>query len=79
LLCWGAAAYKLKHREHCIGWGAGLCKARLKLVVQNRRFCLLTDKGAAPNLASAVMGACLRRLRPDWLASFGYSPRHHNL
>jgi hypothetical protein len=74
LLTWGAAAYKLKHREHWIGWGAGLRKSRLKLVVQNRRFCLLTAKGAAPNLASSVMGACLRRLRADWHASFGYMP-----
>ena len=44
LLTWGAAAYKLKHREHWIGWGAGLRKSRLKLVVQNRRFCLLRQR-----------------------------------
>jgi hypothetical protein len=74
LLTWGAAAYKLKHREHWIGWGAGLRKARLKLVVQNRRFCLLTKPGAAPNLASCVMGACLRRLPEDWHVTFGYRP-----
>jgi hypothetical protein len=74
LLTWGAAAYKLKHREHWIGWGSGLRKARLKLVVQNRRFCLLTKKGEAPNLASRVMGACLRRLCGDWQESFGYTP-----
>ena len=57
LLTWGAAAYKLKHREAWIGWGIGLRKARLKLVVQNRRFCLLLKPGARPNLASQVMGA----------------------
>lgn len=74
LLTWGAAAYKLKHREHWIGWGAGLRKSRLKLVVQNRRFCLLTKPGSAPNLASCVMGACLRRLPEDWFARFGYKP-----
>jgi hypothetical protein len=74
LLTWGAAAYKLKAREEWIGWGAGLRKTRLKLVVQNRRFCLLLKPGQAPNLASQVMGACLRRLRADWLESFGYKP-----
>jgi len=74
LLTWGAAAYKLKHREAWIGWGVGLRKARLKLVVQNRRFCLLTEPGARPNLASQVMGACLRRLRTDWREHFGYMP-----
>ena len=74
LLTWGAAAYKLKHRDHWIGWGLGLRKQRLKLVVQNRRFCLLTKPGEAANLASQVLGACLRRLRADWLERFGYAP-----
>lgn len=74
LLTWGAAAYKLKHREAWIGWGIGLRKARLKLVVQNRRFCLLFEPGTMPNLASQVLGACMRRLRADWFAAFGYMP-----
>jgi hypothetical protein len=74
LLTWGAAAYKLKHREHWIGWGSGLRKARLKLVAQNRRFCLLLKPGAVPNLASCVLGACLRRLRADWFEAFDYMP-----
>jgi len=74
LLTWGAAAYKLKDRDKWIGWGLGLRKQRLKLVVQNRRFCLLTQRGEAPNLASQVLGACLRRLRADWLERFGYQP-----
>ena len=74
LLTWGAAAYRLKHREEWIGWGAGLRRARLKLVVQNRRFCLLTKAGEVPNLASQVLGACLRRLQTDWLEHFEYAP-----
>jgi hypothetical protein len=74
LLTWGAAAYKLKDRDHWIGWGTGLRKTRLKLVVQNRRFCLLLGRGERPNLASQVLGACLRRLREDWFAAFGYMP-----
>jgi hypothetical protein len=74
LLSWGAAAYKLKHRDQWIGWGLGLRKARLKLVVQNRRFCLLGERGQHPNLASQILGACLRRLRDDWHERFGYMP-----
>lgn len=74
LLTWGAAAYKLKDRDNWIDWNLGLRKQRLKLVVQNRRFCLLTAPGEQPNLASQVLGACLRRLGQDWLHSFGYRP-----
>ena len=74
LLTWGSAAYKLKDRDHWIGWGLGLRKTRLKLVVQNRRFCLLLKRGERPNLASQALGACLRRLRTDWHAQFGYEP-----
>ncbi|MFN0080202.1 MAG: ISAs1 family transposase [Prosthecobacter sp.] len=74
LLTWGAAAYKLKDRDNWIGWNLGLRKQRLKLVVQNRRFCLLTAPGEQPNLASQVLGACLRRLPADWVQAFGYRP-----
>jgi hypothetical protein len=74
LLTWGSAAYKLAPRDQWIGWGIGLRKTRLKLVVQNRRFCMLLPPGQRPNLASQVLGACLRRLRQDWLDAFGYMP-----
>lgn len=52
LLVWGPAAYKLKDRERWIGWSVPQRLERLKLVVQNRRFLLLSQKGAEPNLAS---------------------------
>jgi hypothetical protein len=74
LLTWGSAASKLKDRDHWIGWGLGLRKTRLKLVVQNRRFCLLLKRGERPNLASQILGACLRRLCADWHTQFGYEP-----
>jgi hypothetical protein len=45
------------HREHWIGWGTALRKARLKLVAQDRRFRILLKPKALPNLASCVMGA----------------------
>jgi len=66
LLVWGPACYALKDRDEWIGRAATLRVERLKLVVQNRRFLLQTDKGAAPNLASQTMAAALRALPAHW-------------
>lgn len=74
LLVWGPACYALKDRDLWISWSACQRVERLKLVVQNRRFLLLTPKGQAPNLASQAMGAALRVLRSQWQDSFGYRP-----
>lgn len=74
LLVWGPACYALKDRELWIGWSACQRVERLKLVVQNRRFLLLTPKGGARNLASQVLGAALRALRQHWQECFGYRP-----
>src|SRR5271165_440140 len=52
LLVWGPACYALKDRDLWISWSACQRVERLKLIVQNRRFLLLTPKGEAPNLAS---------------------------
>ena len=69
LLVWGPSAYKLKDRERWIGWSVPQRLERLKLVVQNRRFLLLSPKGAEPNLASQVLGAACKALAEQWLAS----------
>jgi hypothetical protein len=74
LLVWGPACYALKDRDRWIGWSANQRVERLKLLVQNRRFLLLTKKGAAPNLASQALGAALRALPDQWQARFGYPP-----
>src|SRR5471032_45802 len=74
LLVWGPACYRLKDRDRWISWSAPQRVARLKLIVQNRRFLLLSDKGAAPNLASQAMGAALRALPAQWQEEFGYRP-----
>ena len=74
LLVWGPAAYKLKDRERWIGWSVPQRLERLKLVVQNRRFLLLSPKGAEPNLASQVLGAACKALGPQWRQRFGYAP-----
>jgi predicted transposase YbfD/YdcC len=74
LLVWGPACYALKDRDLWISWSACQRVERLKLIVQNRRFLLLTPKGQAPNLASQAMGAALRALRSQWEDGFGYRP-----
>ena len=52
LLVWGPACYALKDRDRWLGWSASQRVARLKLIVQNRRFLVLAPKGQSPNLAS---------------------------
>jgi hypothetical protein len=74
LLVWGPACYALKDRDRWISWSATQRLERLKLVVQNRRFLLLTPKGAAPNLASQALAAALRVLPDQWRQRFGYRP-----
>jgi hypothetical protein len=74
LLAWGPACYALKDRDLWISWSASQRVQRLKLIVQNRRFLLLTDKGQAPNLASQALGAALRALPQQWIQRFGYRP-----
>ena len=74
LLVWGPACYSLKDRDLAIGWSANQRIERLKLIVQNRRFLLLTKKGEAPNLASQVLAAAMRALPEQWLQQFGYRP-----
>jgi Domain of unknown function (DUF4338)/DDE_Tnp_1-associated len=74
LLVWGPACYALKDRDLWISWSAPQRVERLKLLVQNRRFLLLTDKGQAPNLASQALGTALRALPQQWVEQFGYRP-----
>jgi hypothetical protein len=74
LLVWGPACYALQDRDLWISWSAPQRVQRLKLIAQNRRFLLLTDKGQAPNLASQVLGAAVCALPAHWQAHFGYRP-----
>lgn len=74
LLVWGPACYALKDRDQWISWSTVQRLERLKLIVQNRRFLVLADKGQSPNLASQAMGAALRALPGQWLERFGYRP-----
>lgn len=74
LLLWGSAAYRLKDRDALIGWTPTQRAQRQKLVVQNRRFLLLAERGEHPNLASRILGAAVRELPGLWFERFGYEP-----
>lgn len=74
LLMWGSACYRLKPRDEHIGWTSTQRAQRQKLIVQNRRFALLSDRGKNPNLASHILGAAIRELPDLWYATFGYQP-----
>jgi hypothetical protein len=74
LLVWGPACYALKDRDRWIAWSAPQRIERLKLLVQNRRFLVLTAKGQSPNLASQSLAAAVRVLPEHWQQHFGYRP-----
>ncbi|MCC5021716.1 MAG: DUF4338 domain-containing protein [Candidatus Synoicihabitans palmerolidicus] len=74
LLAWGPACYALKDRDRWVGWDATRRVERLSLVVQHRRFLLLTKRGEEPNFTSQVLAAAVRTLPGHWQERFGYRP-----
>jgi predicted transposase YbfD/YdcC len=65
----GSAALSCTVREQFLGWDTELRLRRLPLLVGNQRLCVL-PAGRRPHLASAVLGACLRRLSSDYAARY---------
>ena len=74
LMTWAAACYCLKARDERIGWNPAMRAARLKLVVNNRRYTELVPQGSRPNLASHVLGMAMRELPAIWERQWGYRP-----
>jgi hypothetical protein len=70
-LSWSAGSFHLADRDEWIGWSGEQRRRRLPLVVNNSRFLILEGEGC-PNLASRVMGLCLRRLCADWEAAYAH-------
>ena len=62
LISFSAASLHLKARERWISWSPRQRARRLGLVVNNSRFLVLPERQRYPNLASRVLGLCLRRL-----------------
>ena len=73
LLEWGPAVLKLADREAWIGWSDPQRAQRLGLVVQNRRF-LVLSKTRMPNLASRSLALAVKALPEHWQGSHGYRP-----
>lgn len=72
LLGWSAAAYHIRARDQWIGWDDNQRRARLRLVANNARFCVLSPPGQYPNLASRAMALNLARLSADWQRAYGH-------
>jgi hypothetical protein len=72
LLGWSAAAYHIRPRDQWIGWSDNQRRARLRLLANNARYCLLTEPGQYPNLASRAMALNLARLSKDWQQAYGH-------
>jgi len=73
LLDWGPAALKLTDREAWIGWTDLQRAERLGLIVQNRRFLVLSAT-RLPNLASRALGLGVQALPEAWQHVHGYRP-----
>ena len=65
LMVWGSACYHLKPRDAYVGWTNSIRAERLKLVVNNRRFTILSEPGERRNLASECLGLVARELPRD--------------
>lgn len=65
LVGYGSPGLTCSARDRWIGWSPAVRYRRLRFVANNQRFCIL-PAGRYPNVASAVLGASLRRLAADW-------------
>jgi hypothetical protein len=72
LISFSGAAPHTKAREMKIRWTPRQRARRLGLVVNNSRFLVLPERTRYPNLASRVLGLCLKRLSVDWQAQWGH-------
>jgi hypothetical protein len=72
-LDWGPGALKLADRDEWIGWNGRQRADRRALVVNNRRFLVLSAT-RMPNLASRCLSMGLKSLPGQWAKRFGYKP-----
>lgn len=73
LIDWGPAALKLGDRDEWIGWNGRQRADRRGLVVQNRRFLVLSET-RMPNLASRSLALAIQKLPQHWEQHYGYRP-----
>ena len=72
LLVFSGAAPHTKARESEIRWTPRQRARRLGFVVNNSRFLVLPERQKYPNLASRILGLCLKRLNADWQEHWGH-------
>jgi len=72
LITFSAASPHTKAREETIRWTPRQRARRLCWVVNNSRFLVLPERQRYPNLASRVLGLCLKRLNADWQEHWGH-------
>jgi hypothetical protein len=71
LLSFSAAALKTAARDRWIGWSYRQQYARLPLLANNTRFCVLPTWNVK-NVASRTLALCERRLSQDWREAYGH-------
>ena len=72
LITFSGASPHTKAREYKIRWTPRQRARRLCFVVNNSRFLVLPERRRYPNLASRVLGLCLKRLNGDWQEHRGH-------
>lgn len=70
-LLFGAAAWRCEPRERALGWREEERRRGLPQLANNTRF-LILPWVRVPHLASAVLGAVVRRIEADWRAKYGH-------
>jgi hypothetical protein len=70
-LSWASAAWKVKARDHFIGWEESTKRKNLHLIANNTRF-LILPWVKVKYLASKALSLSIRRLRADWEKAYGH-------
>jgi hypothetical protein len=74
ILLWTSACQRLQDRDEWIGWTNAQRAQRLNLIVQLRRYLLLSPPATQHNLASEVLAASTKTIVELWKNRFGYEP-----
>jgi hypothetical protein len=72
-LSFSAASWALKDRDNFISWSVAARIKNLPYVLNNSRFLIIPGVDI-PNLASYILGKCIRQLANDWQKRYNYRP-----
>jgi len=72
-LSFSAASWALKDRDNFISWSVAARIKNLPYVLNNSRFLIIPGVNI-PNLASYILGKCIRQLANDWQKRYNYRP-----